>query len=116
MHDVDPAAVWVIAGDLHRLPEWTPIDQVEWAGDMPSVGDFMAITVRLGMRRYRLRAEVADWLAGRQWLLRLDGLPWTTGAELELRMDSIVEAGVPSAALELRYLRDGRRSQGRARP
>jgi hypothetical protein len=104
MPDVDPSAVWIIVGDLGRLPEWTPVESAEWDGDLPQAHDTFTISALIGYRSHTLECVVADWQAGRGYRIDVGGLPFTSGtAVLECRVESVIEAGGPGTEVKLQY-------------
>ena len=104
MPDVDPSAVWVIVGDLDRLPEWAPVESAHWGGDLPQPDDTFTMSALIGYRSHDLECVVADWEAGRGYRVDVGGLPFTDGAAfLECRVESVIEAGGLGTEVKLQY-------------
>lgn len=104
MPDVDPSAVWIIAGDLNRLPDWTPVESAEWDGDLPQAEDTFTMSALIGFRSYQLDCVVTDWEAGRRYRVDVGGLPFTDGAAvLECRVESMIEPSGPGTEVKLQY-------------
>ncbi len=104
---VDPAAVWVLVADPERLEEWTPVKAVDWGGDLPEVSDVIRASIRVAVRERELRCVIADWQAGHLWRWRVEGFDRLDEAEMLCSVSSIVEEGVPTAEVEVRFRATG---------
>lgn len=84
---IDPAAVWALVADLGRLEEWTPLERVDWAGDLPRPEQAFTGRGRLGPLRRRLTFRVEEWEAGRWYRIRVEGLPLLREADLWVEVE-----------------------------
>lgn len=91
LRSVDPARVWVLVGDLARLPEWTSAVRVEAAPTDPGVEDEFSAVHRIGPLRFRVDYVVRSWEAGRRYRLGTTGWPLAAGGEWHVAVETMVE-------------------------
>lgn len=101
--DVDPAPLWVVAGDLERLDEWAGTHETTWRGDLPRPEDRFTTWLHVAGSRRILQGEVVSWDAGRRFRLKLTGLPWSGPVDVECRVESQIESGRAGTTIGMGY-------------